>query len=98
MITSSDLTLGVVLGVSFLLLLLFCLACVLIVTALRYSKRSSPSPRMEMGRVPSRYGNSHISQQPLILQELIGQGKFGQVYKAVYDERTVAVKTYSQHK
>lgn len=36
--------------------------------------------------------------QPWTLQGMVGQGRFGHVYKALYNGEIVAVKMYSHHK
>ena len=47
---------------------------------------------VDRGRGGGRY--SH----PWVLQGLVGQGRFGHVYKALYNGNVVAVKVYSHHK
>ena len=41
--------------------------------------------------------NSSYAPQPWALQGLVGKGRFGHVYKAVYGDQLVAVKVFPQH-
>lgn len=51
-----------------------------------------PRPPVVSHTYRSRYS------QPWVLQGLVGQGRFGHVYKALHNGEIVAVKVYSHHK
>ena len=83
---------GSLVGVLLLLILLFFLChC-----GKKLSKCYSRNRPLRPSTLENVY-TPHYSQ-PWVLKGLVGQGRFGHVYKALYDGNIVAVKVYSHHK
>lgn len=76
-----------------LLLCFILLLCTCLIYKLRRKCRRTLSHRDGL-REPIKNGEGILTEQPWQLMGLIGQGRYGYVYKADYQDRVVAIKIF----
>ncbi len=70
----------------------------LVVYFRHYLWKLCPFKRCQTGHTGIARRFSWRYSQPWVLQGLIAQGRYSQVYKALYNGEVVAVKVYSHHR